>query len=208
MFAHAFSDCDTTSSFYGQGKMKTVSLLNKYDHLQNVVAIFNNPLSTHYEVAASGEKFILALYNAATTESHLNHHRFISFSKDVRNSSPAVLLSGLPPTSRAVRQHSYRVYYQIQTWGGEVKRPDVWGWKTNEDGLSPVYTFAPPVPAKILKVIACGCISSCGKRCGCVRVGLSCSVMCSICNGHSCMNSSPVVHDIDDLGSDAENIFL
>ena len=89
------------------------------------MAVFNNPLSTHDEVAAAGEKFILALYNAPQTETDLNHYRYISFNKNVLHSSHAVLLSGLPPTSEAARQHSYRAYYQIQTWRGEAKQPDI-----------------------------------------------------------------------------------
>ncbi|KAK3885207.1 hypothetical protein Pcinc_010551 [Petrolisthes cinctipes] len=73
MFAHSFSGCDTSSSFYGLGKIKIVSLLNKYDHVQDIAAVFNNLLSTHDEVAATGEKFILALYNAPSTDRDLNH---------------------------------------------------------------------------------------------------------------------------------------
>ena len=183
MFTHSFSGCDT-SSFYGQEKMKTVSLHNKYDHLQDTESPFNNPLSTHDEAAAAGQKFTLALYNAPTTERDLNHYRFIQFNKNVRHSSPAVLLSCLPPTSAAARQHSYD---QSQTWQ-EVKQPGIWPWKKNGDGLSPVYTTAPPAPAKILKVIACSCKSGCGRRCGCVRAGLSYSAMCCMCNGQACMN--------------------
>ena len=78
LFAHSYSGCDTASS-YGQGKIKTASFLNKYDHLQNVVFVFNNPKSTYDEVAASGEQFILALYKSPTTETNLNNHRFLSF---------------------------------------------------------------------------------------------------------------------------------
>lgn len=206
LFAHSFSGCDTTSSFYGQGKLKAVSLLNKYDSLQDIVAVFNNPQSTHDEVAAAGEKFILALYNAPQSETDLDHYRYISFNKNVRKLNHAVLLASLPPTSKAARQHSYRVYHQIQTWKGEAKQPDIWGWKKNRGGLIPVYTAAPPAPAKILKVIACSCKASCGKRCRCVRVGLKCSAMCSMCNGQTCINSPKVMGITEDLASDDEDL--
>ena len=141
------------------------------------MAVFSNSLSTHDEVTEAGEKFILAIYNAPATEKELDHYRYISFNKNVSQSSHAVILSSLSPISAAGRQHSYRVYYQIQTWRGEVKQPDIWGWKKNGDGLSPVYTTAPPAPAKILKVIRCSCKSGCRRRCGCVRAGLKCSLM-------------------------------
>lgn len=59
----------------GKEKIK-LSLLNKNDHLQDVVTVFNNPLPTHDEVATTGEKFILTLYNAPT-ERDLNRQRFI-----------------------------------------------------------------------------------------------------------------------------------
>ena len=131
-FAHSFSGCDTSSSFHGQEKMKTASLLNKYDHLQNVVSVFNNSKSTHDEVAASGEQFILAFYKAPTTETNLdNHHRFLSFNKSVSHSNHAVLLSGLPPTSAAAHPHSYRAYHQIQTWR-EAKTPRILGLENKQ----------------------------------------------------------------------------
>lgn len=85
--------------------MGTVSLLNKYDYLQDAEAVFNNPLSTN-EVAAAGEKYILTFYTSATPEGDLSHHRFVSFTKIVDHPSHIVLLSGLPPTFTAARQHS------------------------------------------------------------------------------------------------------
>lgn len=95
-------------------KIKSVSLFNDYDHFQDVVTVLNNPRTTH-EITGAGEKFLLALCGAPITERDLNHHKFISFTKNVRHSRHVLLLSGLPPTCTAARQHNYRGYYQMQT---------------------------------------------------------------------------------------------
>ena len=64
------------------------------------------------------------------------------------------------------------------------------------------------VTGGVLKLISCSCKSGCGKRCGCVKVGLSCSAMCTICSGQACLNSISVMHAADELTSDDEDTTL
>ena len=40
LFLHAISGCDTTSSFFRQGKLKFVKLLEKDERLQEIVKVF------------------------------------------------------------------------------------------------------------------------------------------------------------------------
>ena len=50
----------------------------------------------------------------------------------------------------------------------------------------PVKATLPPAPERLLKVIRCGCKSSCDtKRCVCRKHGLVCTTACSDCKGVS-----------------------
>ncbi|GBM93502.1 hypothetical protein AVEN_42376-1 [Araneus ventricosus] len=43
LFLQAISGCDTTSGFYGKGKLLAVQLFNYSKYLQDIPEIFNNP---------------------------------------------------------------------------------------------------------------------------------------------------------------------
>ncbi|GBN25155.1 hypothetical protein AVEN_65064-1 [Araneus ventricosus] len=73
IFVHAISGCDTTSGFYGKGKLQAVQLFNLSKYLKDIPEIFNNPKSTYTEIERAGERFIIALYsNTKEEESSLN----------------------------------------------------------------------------------------------------------------------------------------
>ncbi|GBO36309.1 hypothetical protein AVEN_217199-1 [Araneus ventricosus] len=73
LFVHAISGCDTTSGFYGKGKLQAVQLFNLSKYLKDIPEIFNNPKSTYTEIERAGERFIIALYsNKKKEESRLN----------------------------------------------------------------------------------------------------------------------------------------
>ncbi|GBL85923.1 hypothetical protein AVEN_63234-1 [Araneus ventricosus] len=73
LFVHAISGCDTTSGFYGMGKLQAVQLFNLSKYLQDIPEIFNNPKSTYTEIERAGERFIIALYsNTKKEEINLN----------------------------------------------------------------------------------------------------------------------------------------
>ncbi|GBN54387.1 hypothetical protein AVEN_89015-1 [Araneus ventricosus] len=73
LFVHVISGCNTTSGFYGKGKLQAVQLFNLSKYLQDIPEIFNNPKSTYTEIERAGERFIIALYsNKKKEESSLN----------------------------------------------------------------------------------------------------------------------------------------
>lgn len=98
-------------------------------------------------------------------------------------------LSSLPPTTLATRQHSFRVYHQIQTLLGNEIEPTKWEWKIVKNILVPIPTTEKPAPDNLLKLIACNCKGNCNTgHCECKRSGLLCSPMCATCQGLSCEN--------------------
>lgn len=49
-----------------------------------------------------------------------------------------VQLTCLPPTSVAVHQHLFWVYYQVQVQFGNQLDPKDWGWKLVDNALEPL----------------------------------------------------------------------
>ena len=57
----------------------------------------------------------------------------------------------LPPTSAAAKNHSVRVYYQVQEWmGHRALDPQQWGWTLEEGRLAPTTTDLPAAPESLL----------------------------------------------------------
>jgi len=217
LFLHAMTGCDTTSALYRQGKRKAFNLLQKNHELQgHVVKVFNDPTSSPDSVSSVGEQFLLALYGAPKTTTSLNVHRHKQFMKAVANCpvQNKIQLAALPPTSAAAREHSFRVYHQVQQWLGVELPPTEWGWELINGQLQPVLTRQPPAPEKLLSLISCSCKSGCEQSCGCKKSGLFCTILCGHCHGNGCSNSeNPVIsvsetdgeHDFDAKGSNEFN---
>ena len=117
LFLHAVTGCDTTSALFRQGKKKIVSVMEKNPTLYSEIDIFYDKNAFQTDIAKVGEKVILALYGAPKkiiSLDDLRYRRFLQASK--RSLQSQVNMASLPPTSSAAREHSYRVYYQLQLW--------------------------------------------------------------------------------------------
>jgi hypothetical protein len=197
LFLHAMTGCDTTSALYRQGKKKAFNLLQKMKELRrDVVNVFNDPTSSPDSVYSAGEHFLLALYGAPKSTTSLNDHRHKRFMKAVANCpvQNQMQLAALPPTSAAAKEHSFRVYHQVQQWLGVELEPTQLGWQLKNGNLQPVLTRQAPAPEKLLTLISCNCKSGCEQSCGCKKAGLICTVLCGHCHGNGCSNSdSPIV---------------
>ncbi|GBM05277.1 hypothetical protein AVEN_43928-1 [Araneus ventricosus] len=65
----------------------------------------------------------------------------------------------------AAHQHSLKVYYQIQHWLGNKKRPGEWGWERINSELQPVKTLKSPAPDSILYArYPASCWGNCNNR--------------------------------------------
>lgn len=118
-----------------------------------------------------------------------------------------VQLSCLPPTSASACQHLYRVYYQVQLWLGNELNLEDWGWKFIDNTLELIKTLLPPAPEKLLNTIFCNCKKGCSANCGCKRVGLFCTPICTNCQGQSCSNIDlNTDEDFDEETTDASVI--
>lgn len=198
LFAHAMSGCDTTSAFFRKGKVKTFECLSDTE-LRETVSVFNDSRAEHDDIAKAGEAFVLQIYKKSGLKLDLDELRFYLYKQTVAKQSikDNFKLSTLPPTKDATRQHSFRVYLQVQRWLGNHLSPCEWGWTKRGQTLVPVTTELPPAPDGLLNLISCGCKKGCERWCECRKAGLLCSAMCRQCLGQSCANVSDAVHDDD-----------
>ena len=206
LFLHAFSGCDTTSRIYGFGKKQVLKLLQSSE-FQSIANTFYMS-SGKKEIFAAGEKAMCLLYQPSqSTAEGLNQLRCTKFAQKAATSTTYVYACSIPPTAAAARQHSLRVYLQLQTWIGrsETLNPKDWGWEMINNMYQPIYTDQLPAPADLLKVIRCACKGDCSTfRCTCRKNGLECSTACADCKG-SCTNIT-VIADPDE--QEAEGISL
>ena len=112
----------------------------------------------------------------------------------------------LPPTEGAAMYHSMRVHLQIAVWktfNTSIAEPTEWGWRKEDNFLTPITTDKPIAPEHLLKFIRCKCKKDtknpCGSnRCSCKKYGLACVAACGDCRGQHCHNSSSGVIENDD----------
>lgn len=204
LFLHAFSGCDSTSALFNKGKVHIFKLVNRHKNFEDVIAVFNDPHSSHDAVHKAGCKFFMAVYGAPEKCTSLNEYRYQCFCRYA--AKQRMNLASLPPTEDAARQHSYRVYHQVQLWQGVEKTPESWGWRKMDKILCPNPTNIAAAPDALLKMISCKCTKGCGSSCGCKKMGLKCSTICSYCQGISCLNKQPCDDSEDDSEDDIEEI--
>lgn len=81
LFLHAFSGCDTVSSFFQFGKLKHIKLLQKREDISNIISVFYDENATFDSIAKAGQIYILALYGAPEKEKSLNEYRYKCFTR-------------------------------------------------------------------------------------------------------------------------------
>lgn len=109
----------------------------------------------------------------------------------------------LPPTESAAINHSLRVHQQTVTWETlaiTTPDPSQWGWKKENEYLTPIQTDDNVAPSDLLKFIRCDCKSlnnMCSSNlCTCKRYGLRCVAACGKCRGEICENGEKVTTNI------------
>lgn len=149
------------------------------------------------------------MYGAPKKMQSIDKYRYLSFVKNTRNNK-RVQLSCLPPTYASAYQHLFRVFYKVQVWLGNDLNPEDWGWKLMNNNLEPIQTLLPPAPEKLLNTIFCNCKKGCTNNCGCRKVGLYCSLVCTNCRGQSCTNIESNATDEDrfEIDEDITDISL
>ncbi len=133
---HAFTGCDTVSSFGGRRKKTAWATWKSF---AEVTTAFNEPLFMPTEVSEGSilllERFVVLMYDRTSESMRVNDARKQLFSRKSRT------LDNFPPTQAALKQHIKWTFYQANRWNQalvmdpEMPEPSDWGWiKEQLDG--------------------------------------------------------------------------
>lgn len=202
LFIHAVLGCDTTSRVHGIGKGAALKMFMTSPQFVENAKAFQDSNSTKENLQEAGENALVLLYNGKLGQ-RIDDLRYVRYQEKLAAKRTKIEPKNLPPTSAATRFHSYRVFCQVQQWKGNEIDVEEWGWKRQDNHVTPVMTDRPPAADSLLHIMRCNCKSGCDTlRCTCRKHGLQCSVVCGHCKGSSCANSSD---DASDQTSDNDD---
>ena len=108
---HAFTGCDTTSSFFGKSKKSAWASWNSYSKATEAFLYITEHPYEPFDLTSSHfltlERFTVILYHKVSTLLSVNEARRVLFCK--KNKS----LENLPPTQDALLQHARRAVFQV-----------------------------------------------------------------------------------------------
>ena len=181
---HAFTGCDTVSSFGGREKKTAWKAWNAFPAVTDVFyALASPPVDVTEYVMAPLQRFVIYLYDKTCNLSDINEARQYLFCQKTRD------IENIPPTKAALLQHTQRARYQAcYIWGQALvpspvlPDPSDWGWKQEKGVWEPNWTLLPQVVTACAELTRCGCKKSCRIPCRCAKAGLTCSALC-LCGG-------------------------
>ncbi len=187
LFFHAFTGCDTTSSFHGIGK-KTAWGVWK-DNKEEFTPVFEKlsycPDDVSEDDLTQLERFTVQLYSKSSQIPSVNEARMYLFSQKNRQ------IENIPPTQSALLQHIKRAVYQAgyiwgqaHIWNPTIPSEKDWGWIQQDGQWKPFWTSLPEAGKACRELIKCGCRSDnpCRGNCKCRKANLKCTTLCS-CGG-------------------------
>jgi len=182
-FFHAFTGCDTVSSFCGIGKRtawKTWLNFRDVDESFDIFSSSSDVTNTH--AMKYIERYVVLMYDRTSTSTAVNDCRRILYTRKNR------AIENIPPTSDALLQHCKRAALQAHIWrdclyaNGPAYDPTEWGWKVaNDGGFAPLWCTIPDISSHCAELVKCSCKTVC-QNCKCRRYGLRCTKLCA-CDG-------------------------
>lgn len=182
---HAFTGCDSVSSFAGKGKLRAMRLLKK-DHVKALTE-----LGDTWNLSSTAEKdleiFTCAIYGYKDDTS-INEVRYKLFVDKKGN----IDSHQLPPCKDTFNKKCKRTNYTVSVWKKSLEqKPDIedavgHGWKEDNGTLVIDWMSGKPAPDSVLSLLACKCPKECKPDCcPCMMNTLKCSEMCKL---QTCQN--------------------
>ncbi|KAK3728106.1 hypothetical protein QZH41_014263 [Actinostola sp. cb2023] len=179
-FFHAFTGCDTVSSFAGKGKKTAFTTWKSCPAVtESFLELTERPTQISDECLARLERFVVVMYDRTSTKTSVNEARKQLFTQQGR------AFNAIPPSRAALLQHAKRATYQAGycwsqalTPSPDLPCPDKWGWVFKE-GWQPFWTTLPDITASCRELVRCRCKKGCRANCSCVKAALKCSALCS-----------------------------
>ena len=166
---HAFTGCDTVSSFARIGKKSAWKIWEKnIDITRELCAVCNGPEVLTSHIMDTFERFTILMYDRTSMLTCIDSCRRELFTRKGRP------MAALPPSRAALVQHVKRALLQgAHDWGSatetyrQMPSPLDWGW-TEPENWQPLWTTLPPVNEACNALGRCKCKSSCAS-CLCVK---------------------------------------
>ena len=187
---HAFTGCDTVSSFKAIGKKTAWERWKSFnDVTEAFLTLSGGPEDIDEETRGLLERFAILLYDKTSPQTSINLLRKELFTRGRS-------IEKIPPTSGALLQHDRRTTYQGgHCWGKMTERQmllppaELWGWykKSVDESYVPLWTLDPIASKACRQLTKCGCsllngVFKCIGNCGCRRSGQPCTELCK-CKG-------------------------
>ena len=180
---HAFTGCDTVSSFCGRGKKTAWNTWKVYPEVIKAFEEFPLMQTEISDVAMETlEQFVVLLYDCTSDIMTVNDSRKYLFTQKTRS------LENLPPTCEVLKQHIKRARYQSICWKRaltpmqELPDPANWGWRKTSTGWEPLWSTISEASLACHELIHCSCENGCTRQCKCVKAALKCTALC-FCQG-------------------------
>jgi hypothetical protein len=183
---HAFTGCDTVSSFGGRGKKTAWDTWMSFDGVTRAFCVLAATPDSIDDVMGPLERFVALLYDRTSSQESVDETRKQLFTKKGRT------IDHIPPTQAALIQHTKRAAYQAgHCWGQmmvatpELPSPGDWGWKKNDTGRRwEVYWTTLPEATQACRGLLgyCSCTKGCRGHCKCLKAVLKCTALCN-CGG-------------------------
>ena len=160
---HAFSGCDTTSSFKGLGKVKPLKVLLKLAKFEPVLARLGDVWDVPDDLMNELDAFTCALYGRPRIRT-VDELRYIKMNEvcvtDIQlSSSKNIDMSMMPPCRRSLEQHIKRVNYQVGIWKrSHIPNPDIplasdgHGWTLVNSKLEPLWYNGEVLPIQLADI--------------------------------------------------------
>ena len=180
---HAFTGCDTVSSFNGVGKKKAWESWKVLPSLTTTLLRLSSSPTRLDEAMDQVERFVVLLYNRTSDCKLVNEARRKMFASGRQ-------IENIPPTQAALIEHTKRAIYQGSfIWNRtlfakqELPSPALWGWQRNEvDSWNPVWSTLPEASKSCKELVKCSCKKACRPPCKCYKALFPCTELC-VCSG-------------------------
>ncbi|XP_071963322.1 uncharacterized protein [Antedon mediterranea] len=181
---HAFSGCDTTSSFFGKSKKSAWKAWKSFpEATEAFLSMYRHPfqqvdcLSLNFKHI---ERLTILLYNKSSISLSVNEARRNMFSQKNKD------IAHVPPTQVIKIDYVKRAIYQGGIWTTcqnaepTIPTPEDWGWTLEDTHWKPVWMTKPEAAKACNELIKCGCKSDRGcVTCKCAKSNLPCTELCS-----------------------------
>ena len=192
---HAFTGCDSVSSFYGKGKRKTWKVLSSHPNGRDAFKTLGDAVHPTEELCQMLIEYVCALYGHERMKC-VNEVRYSMFCLGSFSDE------SLPPTQDCLKKHIERAAYQAFIWKqcllAEAAPPSPVGngWEIRDGELRHHWMTTNVAPDQLLEFVNCGCKKGCNtQRCSCLKAALRCTELCKCTN---CKNTTDSTSDDED----------